>query len=438
MFDGMSGPLLSEADPLEQSLEGALDPLGIYAIADSLALKLAPGVRERQAHPRYLTAMVVGMSVCERFDPDRFASDGVSSPWQVFEWYVVEALVRYFGDSDAIRGLPGRNKAMAARRNRLPLSAGNYLKTPSVFGFFGVYKLLGETIGLFDKDGLLPQGWALLEAWEHDQGLVGFHLGNGAAGSERQKLVAAVSDGLDTGATARKDGWGGWEFLSTHLAPYNAVRREREMLWRTILGDPGDPRAHLAEFLVSDDGQRFWVSGGLSELAVHSALKRRVSGELRELLEAIAVYETFARRIQDAFDEILWRQTDVKRPLSARELSSGVCVTRAVNEIPPMRDKLYAMLEAHGEETRLALWFEAVLEPNKPAAWVEHLLQHHIENQRRKPPNGKNPWFDSYENDTITVRSAYLRTEPVVSSDEYVHGYRARPLISFALDLKRA
>jgi len=49
-------PLLSELDP-RISAEGSIDPLGIYAIADSLAVKLIPGVRERQQHPRFLTGM---------------------------------------------------------------------------------------------------------------------------------------------------------------------------------------------------------------------------------------------------------------------------------------------------------------------------------------------------------------------------------------------
>lgn len=80
-------PLLTEADPATSS-EGSIDPLGTYAIADSLALQLAPGVRERQSHPRFLTASVVSMAVCGEFDEEVVASDGISEPWQVFEWYL--------------------------------------------------------------------------------------------------------------------------------------------------------------------------------------------------------------------------------------------------------------------------------------------------------------------------------------------------------------
>ena len=59
-------PLLSDKDPLA-STEGALNPLGLFSIADSLANKLIPGVRERQSHPRFLTAIAVSLAVCSGF-----------------------------------------------------------------------------------------------------------------------------------------------------------------------------------------------------------------------------------------------------------------------------------------------------------------------------------------------------------------------------------
>src|SRR5512135_2662031 len=89
----IAAPLLSEYDPVDTS-EGSLDPLGLAAIAEQLASQLVPGVRERQARPRYLTAMAVSSVVCSKFDEDQVAKDGVSPPWQVFEWYMVEGLSR--------------------------------------------------------------------------------------------------------------------------------------------------------------------------------------------------------------------------------------------------------------------------------------------------------------------------------------------------------
>ena len=67
---------------------------------------------------------------------DIVARDGVTEPWLVFEWYVVEGLVRTRGQTPKdIRGLPGREKAAQAIADGVPLSAKRYLKTPSVFGF---------------------------------------------------------------------------------------------------------------------------------------------------------------------------------------------------------------------------------------------------------------------------------------------------------------
>lgn len=63
MSDESILPFLSQFDPPEQA-EGSLDPLGLYAIADALGVRLAPGVRERQTKPRYLTLALVGMAAC--------------------------------------------------------------------------------------------------------------------------------------------------------------------------------------------------------------------------------------------------------------------------------------------------------------------------------------------------------------------------------------
>src|SRR5690606_398340 len=102
-------PFLSDKDPVASS-EGTLDPLRLYQIADALGVKLIPGIRERMRHPRFLTLTAVSLAVCSDFDDDVLAKDGVSEPWQVFEWYVVEGLVRCIKDKDLIRGLPGTDK----------------------------------------------------------------------------------------------------------------------------------------------------------------------------------------------------------------------------------------------------------------------------------------------------------------------------------------
>src|SRR5262245_30659927 len=126
-------PLLSAKDPAVNA-EGKIDPLGLYLIADALGVKLIPGVRERMSHPRFLTLAAVSAALCNEFDDEVLASDGVSAPWQVFEWHVVEGLVRGIKDGKRLTGLPGRDKASRAIAENFPLSALRYLKTPTVFG----------------------------------------------------------------------------------------------------------------------------------------------------------------------------------------------------------------------------------------------------------------------------------------------------------------
>jgi len=72
-------PLLTEKDDAESS-EGGIDPLGTEPLADALAVKLVPGVRERQRHPRFLTAMAVSLEICRDFDEETLATDGISAP----------------------------------------------------------------------------------------------------------------------------------------------------------------------------------------------------------------------------------------------------------------------------------------------------------------------------------------------------------------------
>lgn len=163
MFDdpNVSLPLLTSSDP-GYSREGGLDPLGLYAVADSLAIRLVPGVRERMRDPRYLTAIAVGHVVCDGFEPDALAADGKSEPWQVYEWYVVEGLVRYHKDHEAVRGLPGVAKARDALAKGVSLSFSTYLKTAYVFGFHGIYRGLGQSLKLFDDSDFSNPAGSLL------------------------------------------------------------------------------------------------------------------------------------------------------------------------------------------------------------------------------------------------------------------------------------
>jgi hypothetical protein len=100
----MTFPFLTSYDPPGTS-EGSLDPLGLYQIADQLAVQLVPAVRERMQRIRFLTAMAVGALVTEGVQDDPRVRD--ASPYLVWEWLVVEALIREIGHAPEICGVPG-------------------------------------------------------------------------------------------------------------------------------------------------------------------------------------------------------------------------------------------------------------------------------------------------------------------------------------------
>jgi hypothetical protein len=81
-------PFHTSYDPPGTS-EGTLDPLGLYQIAEQLAVQLVPAVRERMQRIRFLTAMAVGSLVTEGLHDNREFRD--ASPYLVWEWLVVEA-----------------------------------------------------------------------------------------------------------------------------------------------------------------------------------------------------------------------------------------------------------------------------------------------------------------------------------------------------------
>lgn len=109
-------PSLTAFDP-ETSSEGMLDPLGLYLIADQLATKLVSAVRERMQRIRFLTVMAIGAVLTEELDWD--ADSGECEPWLVWEWLVVEALLRTPTIVPELRGVPGTLVKKPGGRHRV-------------------------------------------------------------------------------------------------------------------------------------------------------------------------------------------------------------------------------------------------------------------------------------------------------------------------------
>ncbi len=430
-------PLLSEENKAEAS-EGGLDPLGLAQVSEVLAVRLVPGVRERMSHPRFLTAMAVALEVCRKFPDETVASDGVSLPWLVFEWLAVEGLVRTANGRDLFK-LPGNEKVKTTVREQVPLSAKRYLKSPTVFGFHGVYRGLSRDLGIESGGRLGETGDALLRTWAKERKLDGFI---GTAGGEGalvcEQLYGAVRESLEAGEVKRSKSWQHWSFFRDHLAPHGAGPREATVLHDALLAETAGFRGTVLRFLVSDPGRKAFGKNN-SERAFHAALRRsRAAGaELGALLDAILSYETFSRMCQDAFDDVLVELTRCGgRKASPKELSRIDSVKAASKQLPEMFGELLARLEPYRETARFAETFASLAERTDAASWVDQLLRHHETTQRKKPPLGKSPWFERYEDGSAIIRPLYRREEPGSHDDSYVHRYRTWPLHSFARDLR--
>jgi len=432
-------PMLSEADP-RVSAEGSIDPLGTYAIADALAVRMIPGVRERQQHARFLTSIAVSLSLCSEFDEELVAADDVSEPWQVFEWYLVEGLVRTTKDSKLLRGLAGQDKASSAIKDRVPLSAKRYLKTPTVFGFHGVYRALARDVEVERADRIGDVGYQLVTTWEKEQGLIGFSgSGDGPGKAIRRRLVDAVRDGIESGAVARKAGWAGWRFFSDHLGIYEAGKREARVIRQALLNPSSGYRKEVLGSLISPDGQTLWKdeveSKDASERRFHKTLSPTASHELKELLQAIDVYEMFCRYLQDAFDDCLLYLSQYQQRVQPSELAGLIGVKRASKEVPGIFAEVSDCLSPFGEAVRFQEHFSSLAERASSLQWLERLLEHHSRIQYSKPPAGKAPWFDRFDDGSCMIRTGYLRNYGGRHDDAYVHAYRTSSLWSFARDL---
>lgn len=425
-------PVLSEFDPVT-SAEGVLDPLGLYAIADTLAIKLIPGVRERMQHPRFLTAMAVGALITQQYDDEVVAKDGISAPWMVYEWHAVEGLVQT--KRDELIGLPGIQKAKEAIDRKVPLCARNYLKTATVFGFHGVYRGLAENVDVYRNGSLGEFGYRLLAIWEKEQNLPGFLNGRDGTGSkERSRIEAAVREAMEAKAVSRSTGWEGWNFFGNKLFPNQIPLKEGKLLWEGLLGNEDDSRSQVLQFLISSEGSDNWKIEA-SEGAFHQKLKPHVSNETRTLLEAIFTYEAFARLLQDAFESCLFAMSKKGTRTTLDEVAEQPACNLAHNTVTKTFDKTLEALESQALAGRFDEAFSSLRTAVSRTDWVQALLDHHVNNQKRKPPQGKNPWFEYLDPKTVVIRNGYSRSKPPAKDGGYVHQYRTRPLWSFVKDL---
>ena len=426
----VSLPFLTSYDPPGSS-EGTLDPLGLYQIADQLAVRLVPAVRERMQRIRFLTAMAIGSVVTEgiQVNPQR---TGVP-PFIVWEWLVVQAIVGQADVSD-VWGVPGTLVTGRALKNHGYLDESSYLKTPRIFGFHGVYKRLAIHLGLVDVHlGPRPEGERLVDAWARDRGLAGLR----EAAPLLQKWKTAVQKSLDQSPPRTLASWNkaDWAELAAVMLPHDIGGHERSVLHELL--HAGDERA-LGALPTIWTLQKEFQGDDFSEEQLHRRLLHESPGDAA-LIEAIQTYENFCRGLHDAFGLLRaeagtgdGRGYEIAR--IAQDAEFAASVDRLDGRFATAHERLGALSSALA--AIFAERFKPFDEPLAPGDAAVILCQHHEAVQKAKSESGKRAWFDRPALGRIYMRQSYRQSRQAIEPHRYVHDYRGRPIRDFHADLK--
>jgi hypothetical protein len=426
-------PFLTSYDPPGSS-EGSLDPLGLYQIADQLAVQLVPAVRERMQRIRFLTAMAVGTLVTEGLEDDPRNRD--ASPYLVWEWLITEAFVRSKIDEMSTRGAPGTLVAKRAVDQHNYLDARSYLKNPRIFGFNGVYKRLAIQLGIVNVHlGPGPHAEGLIDAWAHS-----LQSGNGEGAKQLiARWSTAVRRSLEEKPPRTKSNWGidQWVVLADAFAPSKGKAREKRYLRDLLLAKEVQRLGSLP--LVWELQEQFG-DAEFREESLHDLLEEREPA-YGSLLKAIRAYEGFARSLQDAFDVL-------KTAAAARDAQGFAIPAIGLNDdfkrsVKGLHERFESAHAALGNVSPLGTAlqnlfserFRRFSDPMDTGTCALAICDHHEDIQRGKSADGKRPWFDRLGRDRIYIRHAYRKPLDQIKPDRYVHEYRGWPIRRFYQDL---
>ena len=121
--------------------------------------------------------------------------------------------------------------------------------------------------------------------------------------------------------------------------------------------------------------------------------------------------------------------------ISPGQLAEEKGCRKAAEMIPKLFSEVDTRISLFGQSPRFLEQFGELAEKTTIEGWVNILLEHHIKIQGNKPPNGKNPWFERYDDGSVAVRPGYRRDEGGLHNEDYVHPYRTFRLWSFLIDL---
>ena len=140
------------------------------------------------------------------------------------------------------------------------------------------------------------------------------------------------------------------------------------------------------------------------------------------MLDAIDAYEGFSRLCHDAFQDCLYEMTrQGGKKTSLAVLAVLPSVKFAGQRVPARFGEVMERLELVGEAVRFSKVFAGLAERGDKGEWVERLIEHHRKTQRQKPPNGKNPWFEQFDDGSLIIRPDYRIDAPGTGDARYVH-----------------
>jgi hypothetical protein len=426
-------PFLTAYDPPGSS-EGALDPLGLFLIAERLATQLVPAVRERMQRIRFLTAIAVGCFVTEDIVNESSTLD--VPPYLVWEWLLVEAFYRTHKGSADVWGVPGTLVTSRAMEQFGYLDSRSYLKNARIFGFHGVYKRLAYHLGIVNVDlGPGPLTDQLVDGWAKALGYAGL--------KEVRPLIRRWSSAVRSCVTAKPHaktvpGFNGaeWETLANSFLPGKCRGQEKELL-RNLLLATND---RLGALPVIWKLQSQFRDDDYCEEALHSAISASAT-DLRPLIKAIGSYESFARSLQDAFDLVraeASKQDCVGYPIAAIAKDSDFKLA-----VSKLEEHFNSTLQEFGNldgvgsslQVQFADRFKVFASKQSAESYASALCEHHAIIQRAKSEQGKRTWFDRLDADRIHIRHAYRINRQELKPDKYVHDYRGGPIRNFRWDL---
>ena len=430
----ISFPYLTTYDPPGSS-EGTLDPLGLYMIADQLATRLVPAVRERMQRIRFLTPITVGALVTEDLEPNERYPNVL--PYLVWEWLVVEAIVRSMDSGGGLWGLPGSYVTRKAVDDYDYVDERSYLKTPRVFGFHGVYKRLAIHLGLVDSHLRFraAHGETLVHAWSQSLGLGQFKTSHPLFQKWRHAVEVSLRETPVRTRTSPRWKKDDWHELADAFVPHRFKRREKTCLVHLLHATGEDQLGALSaiwKLLSQLHGQDY------DERVFHGQLHREAP-EYGVVLDAIAAYESFCRNLTDAFDII--RAEGSRKDVEGFDVPS----LKKDSEFHALADRSLGLYESALQqlsevdsltEAKFIDRFERFAEPLPVEQFALLLCEHHEAIQKEKSRDGKRPWFDRIGPERIYMRQNYRVERPAMALDTYVHEYRTNPIYRFYRDLQ--